>query len=162
MKTIWLGLSIVLIIFANLTASNVFGQNALHGVWKITKATHTTSDSSWTINQPQPGYYIFSEGYFSTVLVTGDKQRAELTAESSQEDILSAFNAFIANSGTYELDNEKLTVQLLVAKQPNAMISDYTFSYNYQLTGDMLTLTFKDVAWAQVGEEIKYQLARVE
>lgn len=132
--------------------------NPLAGAWRITEASVTSPDTSYTDTDPQPGLYLFLDRHYSTVLVPGSEQ-APFTDETSDAEMLAAYENFIANSGTYEVSDSTLTMQHIVTKFPNVMSG--TLTYTYQVEGDTLRLTLTGGGWAEEGE-IQYTLARVE
>ena len=132
--------------------------NPLAGTWRITAASVTSPDTSYTDTDPQPGLYLFLDRHYSTVLVPGP-ERASFTDETTDAEMLAAYENFIANTGTYTVSGSTLTLQHIATKFPNAM-SD-TLTYAYQVEGNTLHLTLSNAAWAEEGE-IQYTLARVE
>ncbi len=132
--------------------------NPLAGAWRITEASVTSPDTSYTDTDPQPGLYLFLDRHYSTLLVPGP-ERASFTDETTDAEMLAAYENFIANTGTYTVSDSTLTLQHIVTKFPNVM-SD-TLTYTYQVEGNTLRLTLSGVAWAEEGE-IQYTLARVE
>ena len=129
----------------------------------INKISYSSADENWMSDDPQPGMILFSEGYFSVVLIPGTEERPMLSNKSSDEDRLKAFSNFIANSGTYEvLDDNMLRMNIIVAKSPTAMAAeDSGYSCTYAVRGDRLVLTLKE-AWVPEGGEVTYQLKRTE
>ena len=132
--------------------------NPLAGAWRITEASVTSPDTSYTDTDPQPGLYLFLDRHYSTLLVPGP-ERASFTDETTDAEMLAAYENFIANTGTYTVSDSTPTLQHIVTKFPNVM-SD-TLTYTYQVEGNTLRLTLSGVAWAEEGE-IQYTLARVE
>ncbi len=149
--------ALAVVIFTPLTAQAQ--SSALQGAWTITEVSVTTPDRSWTEANPQPGLYIFLEPHYSTLIVRGSEPRELFSDDPTDAEFLAAFgNAFIANSGTYEVSGTTLTVRPLVAKRPNSM-SNNSYTYTYRVEGDTLRLTLS-AAWAPEGGEIRYTLAR--
>ena len=134
-------------------------RNALFGTWGITEVSETSPDTTWTIKNPQPGLCIFSDRHFSTLLVLGTEDRMPFTDETTDEEVLAAYQRFIAFAGTYEVTNTELTTHNFVAKLPNAMNGVST--YRYTVHGDSLVLTFNE-GWAPVGGEITLRLVRLK
>ena len=132
--------------------------NPLAGAWRITEASVTSPDTSYTDTDPQPGLYLFLDRHYSTLLVPGP-ERASFTDETTDAERLAAYENFIANTGTYTVSDSTLTLQHIVTKFPNVMSG--TLTYTYQVEGNTLRLTLSDAAWAEEGE-IQYTLARVE
>ena len=56
-----------------------------------------------------------------------------------RDDLLAAFNTFIANAGTYEVSDSRLTLNTVVARIPVAM--GVTSDWEYEVQGDTHTIT---------------------
>ena len=138
-------------------------KNDFAGAWMINKISYSSADENWMSDDPPSGMILFSEGYFSVVLIPRTEERPMLSNESSDEDRLKAYSNFIANAGTYEImEDNMLKMNIHVAKSPNAMASeDSGYTCTYAVRDDRLVLTLKE-AWAPEGGEITYQLKRME
>ena len=134
-------------------------KNALLGAWRITEVSVTSPDTTWTSKNLQPGLYIFSDRHFSNLLVSGTEDRTPFTDETTDEEVLAAYQRFIADAGTYEVTDTELTTHNIVAKMPNFMNGGFT--YRYTVHGDSLVLTF-NAGWAPAGGEITYRLVRLK
>ena len=96
-----------------------------------------------TITDPQPRLYIFTNKHYSQMEVTGDKPRADLPEEPTDEQIAAAYWQFRANSGTYEVKGSTITFLPIVAKGPNVTNSPRPFSADYKFEGDSLITLFE-------------------
>jgi hypothetical protein len=71
-----------------------------------------------------PGLIIFTGGYYSIMVVTGDKARPALPQDISKAtaaELLAVWRPFTANSGTYEIKGSTLTTHPTVAKAKRAL-----------------------------------------
>ena len=134
------------------------GNNALIGAWLIVETTITTSDETTVIENPQPGLYIFTERHFSTMLVPGES-RELFSAARTADERLAAYDNFVADAGTYKLQDSTLITDNIIAKIPNGMEARISYRYSFN-DGDLL-LTLEG-AWAPPGGSITYRLERLE
>ncbi len=113
--------------------------NPLQGVWRVVERSFVRGDSTWTEQDPQPGFYHFGERYYAVQEIRESGARALFTSETSEEERLAAFDVFHAHSGTYTLADGVLTIQPLLAKSPNSM-SGPAASYRVEIDGDRLVV----------------------
>jgi len=137
----------------------VSARGPLEGVWSITEAIVTSADGTATTIEGQPGLYMFTDRFYSTMLVETDSH-LPFPSQPTDEERLAAYDNFIANAGTYEVTDSTITVDITVSKNPNA-ITQRPFSYEYELEGDSLTLTLR-AAFAPRDGSIQYRLVRLE
>jgi hypothetical protein len=121
----------------------------------------TTPDTSGTIADPQPSLYLFTSRHYSIMYVPGSEPRALFRDMSRPTDAekITAYNSFIANSGTYALSDSTIETRPIVAKTPNFMAGQ-SQTYSYRLRGDSLWLTSRPLP--APGVEIRATLVRVE
>ena len=142
------------------TSDNASRKNLLVGAWLIKETSVTTTEGTSTDKNPPPGIYIFTEQHFSNTLIPKAEERLPFTNQTTQDEMLAAYNNFIAEAGSYEVTESTLTTHNIVAKIPNFM--NGRIVYRYKLEGDSLTLILHDDGWAPEGGEIVYQLARMK
>jgi hypothetical protein len=98
-----------------------------------------------TNSDPQPGLYIFTARHYSIVTVNTRQPRPTLPEDLSNvtaAQLLAVFGrSFTAQSGTYELAGEKLTLRALVAKSPALMAAGAFNTASFKLDGKTLTIT---------------------
>ena len=138
--------------------------NPLVGAWLITRATTETPEGTWTDYNPQPGVYLFTKSFFSNMLVP-DGERRLFDSETTDAERLAAFTNFVADCGTYEVNDSTLVTRNIVAKLPNAMYpnkeSGISIAYQFRFENGDLLLTL-DSAWAPAGGKIIYRLRKLE
>ncbi len=139
------------ILLASLCLANaVQAQGSIKGVWEVQERTAIEGDESSTISDPQPSLYLFTDGYYAIMFVPGTEPRPDLMVvqqqlrQASGEDLVAAFNTFVANAGTYEVSGSRLTRNIVVARIPGAM--GVTADWEYEVKGDTLTITATNAA----------------
>ena len=143
------GLLLVSILSVNLVApgySTVQDQKKLEGVWKVTEVVPPASnanDKPTPVTSPQPGLLIFTKGYYSGIAVTGSQPRTAPAPAKDPGNLTDAekiaryeqWNPFLANAGTYEVKGSTLTMHAMVAKNPDAMTTNATITWEIKLEG---------------------------
>lgn len=115
----------------------------VEGVWRIAEVTVTGANPSTTVDPPS--VIIFAKTHYSMMRVNGGAERALFKAVVPEsEEKIAAYDSFIANTGTYELNGMTLTVRPTVAKHPNYMSGGYD-TYEIRTSGDTLWLAGRDV-----------------
>lgn len=115
---------------------------SLTGAWEVTKI-QMTGPNARTFTNPQPGLYLFTGKYFSLMMVMGDHSRPihptlpEVPKATAQE-ILAVYEPYVANTGTYEINDGTLIMHPIVSKNPELMGGSVTYSFEIQ--GNSLTL----------------------
>jgi hypothetical protein len=114
----------------------------LTGAWQVTKV-QMTGPKAQTITDPQPGLYLFTDKYFSIMMVMGDHPRPihpTLTEvpKASAQSILAVYGPYVANTGTYEINGDAVIMHPLVSKNPELMGGSVTYSFETQ--GNSLTM----------------------
>ena len=130
--------------------TTVQAQGSLKGVWEVQERTERVGDESTTISDPQPSLYLFTDRYYAIMFIPGAEPRPDLMVvqqqlrQASGEDLVAAFNTFVANAGTYEVSGPRLTRNIVVARIPGAM--GVTADWEYEVEGDTLTITATNAA----------------
>jgi len=116
----------------------------LIGVWKIEQTRTVGPDVDVINNQPQPGLYIFTAGFYSMVWTPGREPRKDSATlwEPTDAEKIRNFNTIVVNSGTYETVDSTLIVRPLTAKTPEYVGGHAT--YTYRVEGDKLRLELLD------------------
>jgi hypothetical protein len=85
--------------------------------------------------------YLFAGNHYSVMHVQGEQPRPQPASPllTDAEKVI-AFNTFIANSGTFEIDANAITTHPTVAKNPAFMGGGGT-RFEYRFAGDTLILT---------------------
>jgi hypothetical protein len=114
----------------------------LEGAWQVTQVV-TTGPNAATNNAPQPRMLVFSGRHYALLSVTsaGPRTQPADVAAATADELRAMWNPFTANAGTFEVQGERLTTRLQVAKNPNAMEPGASNEYTFRLAADTLWLT---------------------
>ncbi len=135
------------IVLSLLSASAAFAQtkSPVEGVWKVAEvvpASSNTTEKPTPITNPQPGLLVFTKGYYSIVVVTGQNPRAAVEAKDRQNltdaekiALYEQWRAFAANSGTYEVKGSTITRRASVAKNVGVMTRQESLSSEFKMDG---------------------------
>lgn len=139
---ITLGLLCALLL-TSVIASGQQKATPLTGAWQVTKVQGRGPDAH-SVSDPQPGLYLFTGKYFSVEMVMGNAPRpihptSTEVAKAPAQDILAVYGPLVANSGTYEVDGDTLTLHPTVSKNPELMGGRVT--YSFKVEGNTLTMT---------------------
>jgi hypothetical protein len=146
---------------SRLTASG--SRPALEGVWRTVEVvvpgpTAQTFRSAATLA-------IFHGKHYSRVEVHAEGARPALKdpATASADELRAVWGPFVAEAGTFEVTGDNIiTMQAMVAKNPEAMTNGATSVYTYQRSGDTLTLTQTRTPSGPSAVPVTIKLVRVE
>jgi hypothetical protein len=111
----------------------------VEGVWRI--AERITADTAVAPLINPPSLYIFAGNHYSIMYVVGELPRPVFAAvDPTDAEKLTAFDTFIANSGTYELTGNTIEITPIVAKTPNYMGGGQD-QFEFRVLADTLWLT---------------------
>ncbi|HZE70580.1 MAG TPA: lipocalin-like domain-containing protein [Pyrinomonadaceae bacterium] len=115
----------------------------IEGAWKVTEIVVTGENES-NVPNPQPGLIIFTQKHYSAMWVPGNQPRTLFKGDvPTNEEKIAAYDSFVANSGTYEVDGATLTLHPMVARSPNFMAGGVS-KYQLRIEGTTLWLTQKN------------------
>ena len=135
------------LVLSVLSASAAFAQtkSPVEGVWKASEvipASSNTTEKPKPVTSPQPGLLIFTKGYYSVVVVTGENPRAAVEPKDPQNltdaekiAFYEQWRAFAANSGTYEIKGSTVTRRPSVAKNVGLMTSQEPIVAEFKMEG---------------------------
>ena len=91
----------------------------VQGAWVVAEVIDSDGNA---VEQVLPGIFVFSGTHYSMMFAIGDGPRARYDGESATgEERVAAYDSFVANSGRYQVEGDKLTFRAFVAKDPNYM-----------------------------------------
>jgi hypothetical protein len=137
----------LIVVLSLLFASAVFAQtkSPVEGVWKVAEvvpATSNPNEKPAPVTSPQPGLLVFTKGYYSIVVVTGENPRAQVEPKDRQNltdaekiAFYDQWRAFAANSGTYEVKGSTITRRASVAKNAGVMTRQESISFEFKMDG---------------------------
>lgn len=114
------------------------------GAWEIEEYTVTTPDSTWKVDAPYRSVILYTKNYYSVEIARTERpSMAELPdgEKRSYEEISTNYNALTSNSGTYKIQGDSLIHTAVIAKNPNFMNDDPTYSVGVKIDGDKMTTT---------------------
>jgi len=147
--------------------SGAASKSSIQGVWKVTEVT-TTGPNASKNSSPQPSQYIFTPKHYSIVRVNTTNARPDLTRDQEQSasaaQLLAVygFDAFSAQSGTYEVAEGKLTTRAIAARNNGAMASGAFSTAAYTVDGKTLTITQERNTAGPVANPTTWKLTRIE
>lgn len=147
----------VVMLIGNATA---FGQGTakLKGVWRITEMM-MTGPNARTLASP-PGYWVFTDKYFSRVEIRSDKPRPNLPPTPTVEDFRAVYDPLIVNFGTYEIGAGTLTILPELGSRPSS--AGISATYNIEVDGNSLTAKEVRTARGPYPNPIAFKLTRIE
>lgn len=144
-----------------LLATAAAAQRSIQGVWKLTE--QTSAGTTKTISQPS--LYVFTKKHYSIIYVASDTPReaiADLNKATAEELRATFVTGFVANAGTYELKNGKVTFHPIVAKSPNIMKPGNWSTSAVTLNGNAMTLVSEANQAGPVQNPTTSKLTRIE
>ena len=127
-------------------------KGTIRGTWKVVEVN---GGPEGTNTRPQPGLFMFTDKYYSAMRVTGTKPRPTFASNTVATDPekIATYDAFFAQSGTYDVSGTTLTTRPLVAKAEFPMTGPPSKA-EIKIDGDTLWWTFTS------GQTVKF--TRVE
>jgi hypothetical protein len=135
----------------------------LRGAWKVVERTTTGPNGSLN-RTPQPGLWIFTDGYFSSVTVTSAQPRPDLpdAAKATADELRAVWGPLVAQAGTYDTAGDILTFRYVVNKNPGGMKPGSFQAWVYKLEGNTLMAIQKNTENGPNANPATLQLVRVE
>lgn len=144
-------------------------KNPLLGSWEMKKIHWITTDTTYTINQSQPGLFLVTPNSYSIMWTPTPEPRVpfEVLSQPTDEELKAGFRSIVFNGGSYEINDSTFTTTALVAKVPG--FEGGKQFYNYSLNNNQLTLTMYDETYPDGKKpewfgrlKTKFVLTRVE
>ncbi|HKZ79337.1 MAG TPA: lipocalin-like domain-containing protein [Pyrinomonadaceae bacterium] len=133
----------LLVLCATVVSAQSSRKKPIEGAWKVTEIVVTGANAS-NVPNPQPGLIIFAQKHYSVMWVPGNQPRSLFKGEDpTNEEKIAAYDSFVANSGTYEVDGATLTLHPMVARSPNFMAGGVS-KLQLRIEGTTLWLTQKN------------------
>ena len=155
---------LILFVILALAASATAQSKKIEGVWRLNEITTTGTNGS-TKQITQPSLYLFTKKHYSIIYVSSDSPRPviEDLSTASSADLRNIFvTSFIANAGTYEMKDGKLTMRPVVAKSPTFMQAGNFLTMSVKIGGNMLTLTSDSSNNGPAANPSTFKLTRIE
>jgi hypothetical protein len=155
---------ILLFIAIAFTATTTAQSRGIEGAWRLTEVT-TTGANGGTKMMTQPSIYLFTKKHYSITYVSSDAPRPAMDdlSKATAAELRSVFvDSFIANAGTYEMKDGKLTTRPTVAKSPGFMQDGNFVTMSAKINGNVLTLTTESGRAGTAPNPTTYKLTRIE
>ncbi len=116
----------------------------LIGVWEVTDIQWIYPDTTYRIEEPQPGFLHFSGHRYSFIWTPTRAPRVpfKVLSQPTPEEMQAGFRSIVLNAGTYEKTADEVRIRAEVAKVPGFEGGTQVFSY--ELNGDTLGFTMTD------------------
>ena len=133
----------------------------LQGVWELDEIAVVGGPNPRTNSNPQASLWIFTNRHYSESFVSTAEPRVPAENQPPADDErLAAYDSFIFNAGTYELEGSTVVFHPSVARSPNFM-SGGSKQYDFRVEGDTLWLIQKPGPNQQF-TEVSRKLTRLE
>ena len=147
-------------------AMGVVGQSkrgSLDGVWQAVEVIHSGPAGPMTF-KPGPNLTIFSRKHYSRIDVQTEKTRPVFPsiADATADQLREVWGPLVAEAGTYEVNDNLITLRPIVAKNPAAMAPGVAIVYSFKMEGDKLTLRAQRDLNGPVANPFTVVLARVD
>jgi hypothetical protein len=135
----------------------------LDGVWQAVEVTYDGPAGPITV-KPGPNLTIFSGTHYSRIDVQTDKPRPVLEnpSDATADELRQTWGPLVAEPGTYEIADNKMTLRPIVAKNPAAMAPNVALVYSYKLEADTLTVTAQRDRNGRVAHPFTVKLVKIE
>ena len=160
--------SVLLCAIAVLNWAPVEGQvprTSIQGVWRIAEANISgPTPRTIVFGESRPNLTIITAKHYSRVEVQADGPRPMLAdpAKASADELRAVWGPFVAETGTYEMTADVITMRPIAAKSPAAMVPGAFIVYGYKQDGNVLLLTQQKNQNGPFANPFTLKLVRVE
>ena len=111
----------------------------------------------------QAGLYLFTPTRYSMLLASTDRPDIADPNKATADELRALWGPMLANSGTYEVSGDLITIHPLVAKFPVVMKPGATEVYRFRIEGKTLTLRqVRNARGVAVEQATTFKFIRVE
>lgn len=127
----------LLVIVALSTALTAQSRSPLKGAWKAAAVAGGAG------NQPIVGLAIFGDSHYSIMYFDATNERPDIAnvGQASADDMRKLWNGWVANTGTYEVNGDLVTIHPTGAKNPVVMKPGANEVYRFRIDGNTLSWT---------------------
>ncbi len=144
-------------------AGSLHAQSAAHspltGVWRATEMGAAPNAHKAV------GLAIFADTHYSIMAFDAESERPDVAdvSKASADDMRGLWAGWVANTGTYEVNGELVTIHPTGAKIPVVMKSGANEVYRYRIDGSTLTWTqYRNARGVEVTNGPTYRFVREE
>ena len=118
--------------------------NPLKGTWKMKSIHWKTKDTTYSIQEAQPGLFIFTDKTYSIMWTPTEVPREAFVdlSKPTEEELMSGFKTVVFNAGSYTHTDSTAIAIPIIAKVPG--FEGGKQFYHYMIEGDILHLTMFD------------------
>jgi hypothetical protein len=102
-------------------------------------------EGSWQVmdvgGMPVAGLYLFASKHYSMMFATKDRPQIDDTNKATADELRAMWGPMAANSGTYDISGNLVTIRPIVAKIPVVMKEGANEVYAFRIEGNILSLT---------------------
>jgi hypothetical protein len=143
--------SAAILLLAVLTPA-LAADSPLVGVWQLDEA-----------QSGMAGFYIFTPTHYSMMAAAKDRADIVDTNKATADELRAMWNPMLANTGTWEISGDLLTIHPLAAKFPVVMKSGANEVYRFRIEGKTLTLQqVRNARGIEVQSAVVRKFVRVE
>ena len=121
---------------------------------------------AWQLDSGQPGQaglYLFTPTRYSMLLASIDRPDIADISKATADELRALWGPLLANSGSYEVSGDLITIHPVVAKIPVVMKSGATEVYRFRIEGKTLTLRqVRNARGVTVEQAPTFKFVRVE
>lgn len=140
-------------------------------VWKIVELVMPDGNSgekSAPNTDPQPGLMIFSNGYYSQVILTGQQPRVVVAPPKDRKNLTDGekiaryeqWKSLSASAGSYEIKGSTMSKRSMVTKHVTVMPRETPNVWEFKLEG--LNTLWLIPSWNLAATEPRIKLTRLE
>jgi hypothetical protein len=135
-----------------LLASVFAAESSLAGVWQLDEA-----------QSGLVGFYIFTPTHYSMMAATRDRADIADTNKATADELRAMWGPMLANTGTYEISGDLMTIHPVAAKFPVVMKPGGNEVYRFHIEGNTLTLQqVRNARGVEVQSAVVRKFVRVE
>ena len=119
-------------------------EHPVEGSWKIETIHWITQDTTFTIEEAQPGMMLFSSDKYALMWTPTLEPRVPFNnlSQPTDEEVIAGFRSVIFNGGHYEVSDSSVVTTAEIAKVPG--FEGGKQIYRYQIDQDTMRLTMYD------------------
>ncbi len=117
------------VLLAIAVSAAIAAEPSLVGVWKLEDA-----------QSGLVGLYIFTPTHYSMMAATTSRPDIADTSKATADELMGMFGPMLANTGSYEIGSDLITIHPVAAKFPVVMKPGGTEVYRFHVEGNSLTL----------------------